>query len=833
MNPPGPSSSRARGASARGSSRGKSNWRGRGFWRPYRGGGYGGRGSREKPVGYAIPGAAAAMASGDGESQDLTVGPMAGGLQPIDSILVEKEPSEYPGWKLYLPEEEYRAGSSLVGKIQAAEGFLGRGQYDWEDIRYHCSFHFELGEAEKDRELERDWPSFREDLTNSPEKTLAIVGLAMHQTVTKRAVKEEGSGGMREDNPLRPIRARVLGYGPEVHLRYLNINNWHKLIAVRGTITRAESSITISSWLAFRCSLCHGLQVIRQPNGAYTVPTSCRKGCKARSHFVAERWSPYTRNEPFQKVRLQESNMGARSEQGQVPRSIEVEFGHELVDAVCPGDDVTVTGIVMCRSQEENAERANKSATMYKTYLKAVAVRSNKNAKPGWHRGEEFTELDMEAVKAIRAEPSVFRLLVQSLCPMIHGHEMIKAGLLLGLFGGSVITGGRRSEIHVLVVGDPGIGKSQILQACARVSPRGIFVCGNSTTNAGLTVNVRSEKSTGATLEAGALVLADQGVCCIDEFDKMSANNQVLLEAMEQQVISVTKAGVMCTMPARTSILAAANPAGGSYDKSKTVSENIRMKPALLSRFDLVFTQLDANDIHLDMMFTRHVDHRRELGQQGGAALQALLTSGHHSSQQSQSSQPPPLHQSLKLRPGEKMDCLPEQLMQKYIAFARKNINPRLSRDAAQELRSFYGEIRRAQQGMASFPVTTRQIEALIRLTQARARMDLATEATVGHALDVIAILRFSMVDVFSNDVGDLQPLRMMNGSGTSQSSQVKRLARVLQAKVQATGKSLFTVAELQQMAGGGGPDFNALLDTMNLQGFLLNVGKGQYKFSA
>ncbi|XP_039449919.1 DNA helicase MCM8 [Culex pipiens pallens] len=813
MDPPVPSSSRGRGGStARGTSRGKSSWRGRGFWRgPSRGAGS----SREKPVGYVV--------ADGGESQRL---------QPIDSIMVERETCEYPGWKLYLPEEEYRAGSAIVGKVQAMEAFLGRGEYDWGEVRYHCSFHFELGEVEKDGGLGRDWPSFLEELTNSPERTLAIVGLAMHQTVTKRTVKEEGGVGMREDNPLRPIRARVLGYGPEVHLRYLNINNWQKLIAVRGTITRAEGSIIISTWLTFRCSLCHGLQVIRQPTGAYTVPTSCRKGCKARSNFVAERWSPYTRNEPFQKVRLQESNMGARSEQGQVPRSIEVEFGHELVDAVCPGDDVTVTGVVMCRSQEENSARANSSATMYKTYLKAVAVRSNKNAKPGWHRGEEFTELDLEAVNAIRAEPSVFRLMVQSLCPMIHGHEMIKAGLLLGIFGGSAIAGGRRSEIHVLVVGDPGIGKSQILQACARVSPRGIFVCGNSTTNAGLTVNVRSEKGTGATLEAGALVLADQGVCCIDEFDKMSANNQVLLEAMEQQVISVTKAGVMCTMPARTSILAAANPAGGSYDRSKTVSENIRMKPALLSRFDLVFTQLDQNDVQLDWMYTKHMDLRGNLGAQGGAALQALLTNGHLSSQP-QSSQAPPLHQSLKLRPGEKMDTLPEELMQKYIAFTRKNINPRLSREAAQELRSFYGEIRRAQQGMHCFPVTTRQIEALIRLTQARARMDLAAEATIGHALDVIAILRFSMVDVFSNDAGDLQPLRMMNGTGTSQTSQVRRLVRALQTQVQATKKFLFSVAELQAIAGGGGPDFNALLDTMNIQGFLLKTGKGLYRFTA
>lgn len=178
------------------------------------------------------------------------------------------------------------------------------------------------------------------------------------------------------------------------------------------------------------------------------------------------------------------------------------------------------------------------------------------------------------------------------------------------------------------------------------------------------------------------------------------------------------------------------------------------------------------------------------------------------------------------------MDLLPVELIQKYIAYARKNVHPKLTEEAALEIRNFYAEMRRAQQGMDSIPVTTRQLEALVRLTQARARMDLESEATLRHAQDVIAILRYSMIDVFSNDVGDLQPNRLMNGAGVSQTSLVKRYVRLLQSKVATQNKTIFSLAELKQMAGVG-TDFNRLLDALNIQGFLLKKGRDLYKFMA
>lgn len=319
---------------------------------------------------------------------------------------------------------------------------------------------------------------------------------------------------------------------------------------------------------------------------------------------------------------------------------------------------------------------------------------------------------------------------------------------------------GRRSEAHVLVVGDPGVGKSQMLQACANVSPRGIFVCGNSSSNAGLTVSLRHEKGTGGSLEAGALVLADQGACCIDEFDKMSANHQALLEVMEQQTVSVAKAGVLCSLPARTCVLAAANPSGGHYDRGKSVAENLKLNPALLSRFDLVFILLDQPNAHLDSLLTAHIQALHA----GNRAVASGSTSRSSQSQQTPSSDVfKSLHDRLKLRHGEQFDPLPHSLMQKYIGYARKNIHPVLTTGAAAELKRFYLELRSVRHGVDSIPVTTRQLEALIRLTQARARAELSREATVDHALDVLDIVRHSMVDVFSTDVGTLQMSRQVS----------------------------------------------------------------------
>ncbi|XP_035783583.1 DNA helicase MCM8-like [Anopheles albimanus] len=811
----------------RGSTGNRRGSRGRGgYWRGnYRG--YHNAPAREKPVGFALLPTATAPTSGP---------PSAATLTPTASFStsIKSDSCEYAGWKLYFPAEEYRSGSKTVHRVRTMQRHYAdcADQYDLSMVKACNWFELKMDVCESDRVLRQEWACFRQDLTDDPEHTLACIGLAMHHRLARNAIGGVGSSQSATSLSLNTIRPRLVGYGPEVSIGSIKVSSFGKLVSVRGTITRAGATQIMNTWCAFRCASCGNEQAVQQKDGIYTTPTSCHSGCKARSNFILLQNSMFTRMESYQSIRLQETTQGSRAATGSVAKNIEVELTHEMVDSVCPGDDVTVTGILKARSQDDAGLG---KASLYKAYIQAVSVRSNKNALGNWNRFGEFTELDLEAIRMIQSEPSPFRLLVQSLCPSIYGHEMVKAGLLLGLFGGQATSARTRPEIHVLVVGDPGIGKSQILQRCASVSPRGIFVCGTNSSNVGLTVTVRMEKGVGASLEAGALVLADQGVCCIDEFDKMSGH-QGLLEVMEQRSVSVAKAGVICTVPARTTVLAAANPAGGHYNKAKTVSENLKLHPALLSRFDLVFILLDRSNERTDNLLTAHIQKVHGLSRATEATpVHPFFDASGCSSfaDAAADGAEPSLEERLRLGAGEKLDLLPVELMQKYIGYARKNVQPKLTAKAAEELRDFFVELRRTHREMDMIPVTTRQLEGLIRLTQARARIDLASEATVAHVRDVLAILRQSMLDVFSTDEGELQFTRLTNGSGTSKTSMVRKFARTLQTRSIATGSTVYSMEELRQAMVAGGIVANCaeLIDTMNIQGFLLKKGRDCYKF--
>ncbi len=298
---------------------------------------------------------------------------------------------------------------------------------------------------------------------------------------------------------------------------------------------------------------------------------------------------------------------------------------------------------------------------------------------------------------------------------------------------------------------------------------------------------------------------------------------------MEQQCVSIAKAGVFCSLPSRTSVIAAANPTDGHYNKSKTVSENVKMNPALLSRFDLVFIVLDRPNAELDSVLH---DYRRDLSDVPQVLVSGQSFNGTQSSLNSQITEP--LNVRLKLRRNEKNDILPHVLMQTYIAYARKNCEPKLTEGAINLLRDFYLELRVVRQGDNSIPVTTRQLESMIRLTQARAKVALCEEASAEHAFDVITIIRYSMVDVLSTDVGTVQLQRNVNGSGMSQTGQIRKFVRVLQMKTAQLGKTIFSVSELKEMATAANLQFTSFTDTietMNIQGFLLKKGQSLYKF--
>lgn len=465
----------------------------------------------------------------------------------------------------------------------------------------------------------------------------------------------------------------------------------------------------------------------------------------------------------------------------------------------------------------------------------------------------DFSDHDLEQISNIISQGDVFDRLAHSLCPGIYRNELVKAGLLLGLFGGTRIQDEKetacftRADSHVLIVGDPGLGKSQMLRAVAMVAPRAVYVGGNTTTTTGLTVTMVKDSSGDYALEAGALVLADQGVCCIDEFDKMGIDYQALLEAMEQQSISIAKAGIVCNLNARTSIIAAANPSGGHYNRSRSVGENLKMKAALLSRFDLIFILLDRPDEERDRLLSEHVMniHARQKRSKRARSNDQNDRRGGGSwrlnSQQpiNEFDEPAPTHQMLSHRLKENeheysSNPIPIYYVRKIIAYARRYIHPRLSSEAAALLQKKYLEMRAAgenqQHSSDSIPITTRQLESLIRLSQARAKAEFAEIVTVQHAQDVVDIMQECLLDTFITEDGNLDFGR---SGGMSLAKKVKAYVARLMKAAERRNTSMFSFEDLLEVANSMSlqvDDFRDFVDILRNECYLLKKGPQQYK---
>ena len=580
-----------------------------------------------------------------------------------------------------------------------------------------------------------------------------------------------------------------------------------RLVALQGSVTRASPIRPYVQRLNLTCPRCKAVVPYVLHDGRWRPPDGCAaKGCRVKA-LVPDRASAVCRD--FQKVTLQEApdvtDLNADLQYGRVPRTIEVELFDDLVDSCVPGDALKVLGIVKSVEVEGGrggggfGGKGKGQRNEYNFFIEALSVHNAKAAPTnasaaaavatggpasgglaagggggaaagspaaGGRSGITFSVRELQEIAKLHAawNGAMFELLAASFSPAIFGHEVVKAGLLLGLFGGSTQTRsadaalvGKRADIHVLVVGDPGMGKSQMLTAASHLAPRGVYVGGSTASSSGLTVTAVRDQQTGDfMLEAGALVMGDQGCCCIDEFDKMKdSEHQALLEAMEQQSISVAKAGIVCSLPARTSILAAANPINGHYNKTKTVCENLKLPPNILSRFDLVFVLLDTPNTDMDKLLSRHImqlhagaagtgaQRMADGGLAGGGRFAQEAGYAHWASQEDAS-----LAQRLReaaTRYGEG-DLLPPPLLRRYIAYARAHVHPRLSDAAQVELHKFYLQLRAGQRGADSVPITARQLESLVRLAEARARMDLREDVTRQDALDAVAVVRETIV---------------------------------------------------------------------------------------
>lgn len=499
---------------------------------------------------------------------------------------------------------------------------------------------------------------------------------------------------------------RFRGLPERLSLRRIRADHIGKLVMIDAIIVRATPVQPLVVKAAFRCRRCNEITFVDQKGPLMRVPLFCAN-CKARQFDFDEKESSFMDS---QEIRAQEKP--EELPPGQLPRSIDVTLRDDLVDTARPGDRASITGIV--RAQQTMASRRGGLRT-FELYLDANYVDvSGREAEI-----LEITPEEERYLKALSKDPWILNRLKMSIAPSIYGYEDVKEAILYLLHGGvrKELPDGinLRGDMNVLLVGDPGTAKSALLQYVARVAPRGLYTSGRGSTAAGLTAAVIRERAGGMALEAGALVLADKGVCSIDEIDKMRPEDRVAIhEAMEQQTVSVAKGGIVATLNARASVLAAANPALGRYDPYRNVSENINLPITILSRFDLIFVFRDMPDEELDRRMSDHI----------------LRT-----------------HQ-IRATPMPEASPLPPEILRKYISYARR-IAPTLTDEAIRELKDFYLKMR-ATSGASDSPIaiTPRQLEALIRISEARAKCFLRDKVTAEDAKAAIRLMTISLQHV-------------------------------------------------------------------------------------
>ncbi|EEC79367.1 hypothetical protein OsI_20256 [Oryza sativa Indica Group] len=746
-------------------------------------------------------------------------------------------------WPEYFPEESEFAADGRSARLAAdlvdlfsspdASDLLSRVEDDGDILSLPVDFQ-QLSNL--------TW--ITEALQENPKEALLSMGAAVHLIVCASRDLQLGD--------INKINIRLYNHTKTIALKNLKAAYIKKLVTVRGTVLKVSTVKPLVLQLNFQCMKCATKFPRVFCDGKFSPPVSCSiQGCKSRT-FIPMRSTAKLMD--FQKIRIQELASGESHEEGRVPRTIECELTEDLVDCCIPGETVTVTGIVKVLNNYMDVgggKSKSRNQGLYYLYLEAISVRNSKvhaasgnsDAASGSFGFQAFTEKDLEFISKFKEEhgADVFRQILHSFCPSIYGHELVKAGITLALFGGvqkHSIDQNKvpvRGDIHAVVVGDPGLGKSQLLQAAAAVSPRGIYVCGNTTTNAGLTVAVvKDSMSNDYAFEAGAMVLADRGICCIDEFDKMSAEHQALLEAMEQQCVSVAKAGLVASLSARTSVLAAANPVGGHYDRAKTVNENLKMSAALLSRFDLVFILLDKPDELLDKRVSDHIIALHSNDGGPFTANKRIRTVPQFNPSTEFGVGRTSLASRLRLHPEKDKDfCpLPGPLLRKYISYARSHVNPRIfmPSPAADSLQKFYLDLRKQSDSADGTPITARQLESLVRLAEARARVDLREEVTLEDAKEVIDIMTESLYDKCVDEHGVVDFAR---SGGMSNQKQSKKFLRALNEQCDLQKKDCFTMNEMYNLADRISlqvANLDAIVESLNNAGYITKKGSSMYQ---
>jgi len=599
---------------------------------------------------------------------------------------------------------------------------------------------------------------------------------------------------LRTENPSyaekigKDLTVRIRNLQDKVPIRKVSTEHLDKLTEITGVVVRTSDIKPLAVEAAYKCIKCGTINKIHQDKMILRLPRSCEECEEVRNFELIEKETVFI---DYQVIRMQE--LPEELPAGQLPQSYDVSLVRDLVNITRPGDKITLTGIV--RAEPEYSQGRGK-LRVFQSIIEGNYLEVMGKEPETIHLSKE----DEALIKKISNEPNIYERLIESIAPAIHGHETHKEAILLMMIGaprqqlqdGTTI----RGDINVLLVGDPGTAKSELLKYASHTAPRGLYTSGRGSTAAGLTAAVVREKNGMMMLEAGAVVLADLGIASIDEFDKMRAEDRSALhECMEQQTVSVAKGGIVATLNARTSILAAANPVFGKYDDYRNIVENVNLPTPLLTRFDLIFILKDKADRARDEELAKHV-------------LEIHRTGEYVKS--------PPIEY---------------EVLRKYLAYAR-NLSPKLTPKAEERLMEYYLRMR-AMSDESMITVTPRQLEGLIRLATARSRIMLHEKVTEEDAIRAVSLIR-RMFETVGIDVKTGQvDLGVLHGKPLSERNLLELAVDIfknLEGPKKKPVEGNRFVEELTATGKMNNDEAKKMLQTMNRSGVIYEVKPGSYR---
>jgi len=529
------------------------------------------------------------------------------------------------------------------------------------------------------------------------------------------------------------VNVRIKDFPKVSKMRSIGAKDVAKLICLEGTINRLTVVEEAAKVIAWRCKVCEEITHENQELFTESKPIRCSHGkCKGK---VFDKVIDQSEFIDVQRLSLQEPQYNLPA--GQIPRLMPLVLLEDLINGARAGDEVKVTGIM-------KLEETGGKKKLYRHWMLVnhIEVMSKEALEV------EISMEDEQMLFDLSQDPKIIPKLVMSVARTIHGYYTIKEAILYTLFGGVTKTPSpdriTRGESHLLLLGDPAVAKSQILRSVAKIAPRAVYTSGRGATAAGLTAAVVKQKGEMPSLEVGALILADKGIACIDEIDKMNANDRIAIhEAMAQQTISINKWGINVTLPARTAIIASGNPAFGRYDDARSLAENLSNLPVtLLSRFDLIFTIRDLPDEEIDKERAEFV---------------------------------------LRVAKGEldENDLISISVLKKYIAYGRR-IKPELTKSAHNIIKKCYSDLRKEGKARDAFSITLRHLEGLVRIAEAHARARLSNKVEKEDAQASVDIMNKAL-DNYIDPITHKRDIdQVFTGKTRTQQNDVKLVLEIL-----------------------------------------------------